>query len=33
MGEVVTVVDGVLRHLPLFIVCSVEEEELLSMVG
>ena len=30
---VVTMIDGILRHFPLFIACSVEEEELASIVG
>ena len=30
---VVTIVDGISRHHPLFVACSAEEEELLGMVG
>ena len=30
---VVTMADDILRHVPLFIACSVGEEELVSMVG
>ena len=30
---VVTIIDGVLRHIPFAIVCAVEEEGLPSIVG
>jgi len=33
IGEFGAIIDGILRHLSLFIACSVEKEELLSMVG
>jgi len=32
IGEVVIMVDGMLRHLDPFIVCFVEKEELVSIV-
>lgn len=31
--EVIVIISGILRHLPLFIACSAEEEELVSIVG
>jgi len=33
MGEVGAIIDGILRHLPLFGACTVVDGELLSMVG
>ena len=33
IGEVGAIIDGILRHLPLFVACTVVEEELLSVIG
>ena len=30
---IIVIIDGLLRHLQLFVACTVVEEELLSMVG
>jgi len=32
-GEVGAIIDGILRHLPLCVACTVVEEEFLSVVG